>query len=429
MSSERIGKKLVTAGLVTQAQLDEALGVLAQQGGSDVLSILVSLNYLTRQACIDYLAAKSTAPATDLSKHEISAELLGLVPKQFVLQHQVIPIGKGDGVLTLGAIEPLGSGALEELEQASGLSVQAVLCAADDVRNAIARYYPESEQAPGAAAANVDSPARLQNAAVLISKIDRLPALPETVVRVRRTMDDPGSSVADMAGIISMDPPIAAKVLSVANSAAYGFPQRVNDVNLGVTLLGMRETYCLVLSCSVLNYAEKTPAFDYRSFWRRSMWCTAASRVIAKRCGLQNAFGLYSGALLHGLGEMALGEVAPELYSQIDQSLAPDERIAQEESVLGMAHTEAGYVLATQWELPLEIAEPIRLHLRPELAHDALDNVMVVALAVALSRASGVEGEAAELFVGSETPREHLGIEEDALAGMVAEYLVEREGT
>ena len=261
----------------------------------------------------------------------------------------------------------------------------------------------------------------------LISKIDRLPALPETVVRVRKAMDDPEGSVADMAGIISMDPPIAAKVLSVANSAAYGFPQRVNDVNLGVTLLGMRETYCLVLSCSVLNYAEKASAFDYRAFWRRSMWCTAASRVIAKRCGLQNAFGLYSGALLHGLGQMALGEVAPELYGQIDQSLAPEERIAQEESVLGMAHTEAGYVLATQWQLPLEIAEPIRLHLRPELAENALDNVMVVALAVALSRTSGAEGETAELFAGSEIPREHLGIKEDALTDMVAEYLVERE--
>jgi len=429
MSSEKIGEKLLAAGLVTRAQFDEALRVQAQQEGSDLLTILVSLKYLTRKACIEYLAAQSTAPATDLSKYELSPDLLALVPKQLVLHHEAIPIGKSGGMLTLGMIEPLSPAALQELEQMTGLSVRAVLCPPDDVRNTIERYYPETEQTPGSTVADMASPIRLQNAAMLIRKIDRLPALPETVVRVRRTMNNPDSSVTDMAGIISMDPAIAAKVLGVANSAAYGFPQRVNDINLGVTLLGMRETYCLVLSCSVLNYAEQLPGFDYRTFWRRSMCCTAASRVIAKRCGRQNAFGLYSGALLHGLGRMALSEVAPKLYAKIDQSLPVDERLAQEEKTLGITHAEAGYVLATQWQLPLEVAEPIRLHHRPELAQDAPDNVMVVALAVVLSRATGAEGEADRVFVGCETPRKHLGIEDDALPDLVNEFLVERENT
>ena len=427
MSSKGIGEKLLAAGLVTRAQLDEALRVQAQEEGGNLLSILLSLGYLTRQACTAYLAAQSTAPAADLSKYELSPDLLALVPKQLVLHHEAIPIGKSDGVLTLGTVRPLSSAVLQELEEVTGLSVQALMCAPDDVRRAIERYYPETGQTVEPMVADLASPRRLQDAAALIRKIDKLPALPETVVRVKKIMDDPDSMISDMAGIISMDPPIAAKMLSVANSVAYGFQQQVNDVNFGVTLLGMHETYNLVLSCSVLNCAEKVSGFDYRTFWRKSMCCAAAARAIARRCGRENAFGLYSAALLHGLGRMALSQVAPKLYAQIDQSLPVDERIAQEEEVFGITHAEAGYVLATQWQLPLEIAEPIRLHHRPELAQEVPDSVMVVALAVVLSRATGAEGEADKLFVGSETLREHLGIEEDSLADLVTEFLVERE--
>ncbi len=427
MCSTKIGERLLAAGLVTRTQLDEALRMQAQQEGGDLLSILLSLGYLTRQAFLKYLAAQSGPAPADLSKHEISPDLLGLVPKQLVLQHEVIPIGKRGEVLTLGTVRPLSSAVLQELEEAAGLSVQALMCAPGDVQNCVERYYPEVEQAPGSTAADLASPRRLQDVAALIQDIDKLPALPETVVRVRKTMDNPDSLITDMAKFISMDPPIAAKMLSVANSAAYGFPQRVNDVNFAVTLLGMRETYNLVLSCSVLNFAERLSSFDYRAFWRKSMCCAAASRVIAKRCGRENAFGLYSAALLHGLGRMALSQVAPEFYTQIDQSLPVHERIAREEEVLGITHAEAGYVLATQWQLPLEIAEPIRLHHRPELAQEVPDSVMVVALAVVLSRATGAEGEADTLFLGSETSQEHLGIKEDVLPELVTEFLVERE--
>ena len=91
-------------------------------------------------------------------------------------------------------------------------------------------------------------------------------------------MQEPDSSIDDIASVISLDPPIAAKVLSVANSAAYGFPNRVESLSLAVTLMGLRETYSIVLSAAVLDMFETSRHFDYEAFWMASVCCAAAGR-------------------------------------------------------------------------------------------------------------------------------------------------------
>src|SRR5690606_9248970 len=56
---------------------------------------------------------------------------------------------------------------------------------------------------------------KLEQVAILIRRLDSLPALPETVNRVRESMDDLDITPRQVAGFIVQDPPIAAKVLSV----------------------------------------------------------------------------------------------------------------------------------------------------------------------------------------------------------------------
>jgi HD-like signal output (HDOD) protein len=432
MAKKHIGVVLMEAGLITSAQLEEALKIQKDRGGK-MVDILISLGHLTPAAFLDLVADASTEAGLDLSGYELRPDLVSAVPKDFAVGQELVPIDKFENVLTVGTAAPLDPSVIEQLETITGFRVKSLLCAAGDVQAAIQRYYgadgrpKEGGGYSKEAVHGLESPMRLQTAARLMREMDSLPALPETVTRVREAMQDPNSSIGDVAEIIMLDPPIAAKILGVANSAAYGFPQRVDDLTLAVSLLGLREAYSLVLSCAVLDVFKKSKHFDYRVFWVESMCCAAASRVVAKASGRRGLFGVFSAGLLHDLGRAALAEVASKIYSKIDQYLAPDEFIATEEQVIGIAHTEAGYALAAYWGLPPEITEPIRFHHRPELATAAKENVAIVALASTMVRATGHTIEENEkIFAGLESSLALLGLDPEISEAMLDEYLERR---
>jgi HD-like signal output (HDOD) protein len=431
----RIGDLLIEAGIITAKQRNEALKIQSKQGGK-IVEILMSLGHLTTGDFVDFLAKQPGVASIDLANYEIASDLIQLVPKDFALKHEVFPIDRMGKLLTLGMVCPLDTKTIESLEELTGLRVKPLLCSASDLRAAINRYYPRGSApvtdidgpASEEAVRGLEAPIRLRNAALMIREIDTLPVLPETAQRVREAMTDMKSSVSDVADIIVMDPPIAAKVLSVANSAAFGFPNRVDDLTLAVTLLGLRETYGIVLSCSVLNLFDSSPCFDYKAFWVEAMMCAAAARIVAKASGLRGQFGVFPAGLLHDIGRVALAEVARQPYSQVDHTLPPSELVAEEERIVGLSHNEAGYALAQHWELPPEIAEPIRFHHNPGLATEARQNVAIVALADVMAVAVGSEiDENQRLFEGYEDELALLDLDMEVAEAMLQDFLDRRD--
>ena len=235
---KRIGELLIESGIITHGQLEEALKLQAT-GSGKVVDTLVALGHITHEAFVRFLAKQPGVASIDLTNYEIPSNLVALVPRDFALKHEVFPIDRMGKLLTLGMVCPLDSAAISELETLTGLRVKPLLCAPDAVRESIRRYYPsphedvpEIEIESDTQLIRLAGTMKLKNVVGLIRQISALPALPETVNRVREAMTNPLSSVAEVGEIIKMDPPIAAKVLSVSNSAAYGFPSRVDDVTL-----------------------------------------------------------------------------------------------------------------------------------------------------------------------------------------------------
>jgi len=308
-----------------------------------------------------------------------------------------------------------------------------VLCSAEDVRASIERYYhgtlpSEPRVLTDEGLRALAPPLRLSTVAGLVRRLDSFPALPETVHRVHETMNDPNSSVRDVGEIVIMDPPIAAKVLSVANSAAYGFPQRIENISLAITLLGLRETYSIVLSAAVLNVFEKSKHFDYKRFWVEAMCCAAATRFVTKASGRRQLTGAFAAGLLHDIGRVALSEVVPQLYSKIDPGLKDDELLAIEKKTVGLSHTEAGHELALHWGLPHDIAESIRFHHEPAQATRAQELVATVSLADVLAHAAGSSLEDNEnLFDGHQDALDILGLDIEIVEAMLDDFLSRRD--
>jgi HD-like signal output (HDOD) protein len=389
---KRIGRMLIDEGLIEPHELREALDVQKARGGKTV-EILVHLGHLDLDSVCKFLASRGGIASIDLQNYSVPRDLAALVPKEFALKHEVFPIDKMGNCLTVAMSFPIDLATIQDLEHRTGLRVSALLCHATDIRQAIRRYYSgEDDTRPAEISGDAlreqfATGLRMENVVQTVRQIEGLPTLPQTVQRVQEAMADAETLLKDIAEIVQQDPPIAARLLQLANSAAYGFLSRVSNVQSAITLLGLRETYMAVLSSAVLDVTAKGQKFDHEQYWRSSMFAAGAARKIAAACSQGRNPAVFTAGLLSDLGRYALSQAAPARYAKIDQSVIGADLVEAEEQTLGIGHPEAGHILAVHWNLPDDLATAIRFHHRPQFAGEHRMTTGIAALSAIMTDA------------------------------------------
>ena len=74
---------------------------------------------------------------------------------------------------------------------------------------------------------------------VLKQKIQQLPALPESAIKLEAIYHNPDSNFDDMVKVLEFDPLLTADILKAANSPLYGFTREINSISQAVSLFGM----------------------------------------------------------------------------------------------------------------------------------------------------------------------------------------------
>lgn len=415
-AKKRIGELLIEAGVIDQAQLMEALH-LQKENGKKTVENLIELGHVDIDAVAEFLSTQPGIPSIDLSKYAVPHELCTIIPRDFAVENEIFPIDKMGKLLTVGMAFPLDSATIEKLEEITGLKVKALLCRPDDIAEAFNKYYADDDMAePSANESMNETVSRLEEIAALLREIDSLPTLPRTVQRVQEAAASPETPIIEIAAVISQDPAISAKLLKLANSAAYSFKNNVTSIELATTLLGLDETCAAVMSSAIINLTEKSKTFDHERFWAESTFCALAAQKIAESCHLESRSVAFTSALLSDIGRFALSEAAPSRYEKLEKGLLGDALRRVEEEHLGIGHPEAGYALATQWNLPSDITEVIRFHESPQRAAVCPGLVALVSIASRMTEFHfcNLEGTE-EQFVTLEPTLKSLGLScEDA---------------
>lgn len=424
---KRVGKLLLKAGLINQGQYDAAAEI-QEETGAELIDILFSLGAVEPNAFMEFLLNYPGVLPSDIKDLEIEQELLERIPSDLARLFNVVPVDLYREVLTVAAKAPLSPAEEKQLEQVAGMTIKVLICDTADVDGALNRYFSTVESDGNPDVVGLSQPLKLSHIAHMVREIQTLPALPETVHRVREAMLSPDSSVSGVTDIITLDPPVAAKVLSVSNSAAYGFTHKITDLTLAVSLMGLKETYAIVLSAAIVDLVSQMEEFDYRGFWLESVCSACAARIVAKVSGRRQLPGVFTAGLLHDIGRAALWEVAPVQCKKIDSSITGRALLEAERSMIGLTHVEAGYELARHWALPDEIAQSIRFHHQPELAPSSKEHVAIVALADAMVQASGTRLEDnPTLFDDLKPSLDLLGLDMEIAEAMLDEYLSRHE--
>lgn len=81
----------------------------------------------------------------------------------------------------------------------------------------------------------------------LVESTVDLVTLPAVYLRARERIDDPDSSLGEVAEVIGQDPAMTARLLRIANSAFFGFAARIETVGRAVNILGTQQVHDLCL--------------------------------------------------------------------------------------------------------------------------------------------------------------------------------------
>ena len=227
----------------------------------------------------------------------------------------------------------------------------------------------------------------------IINSIGKLPVLPAVYMKLTHLLNVPDTSIRMISNIISEDQAVAAMVLKIVNSAAYGFYNRIGDLQHAIVILGLNEIKSLVLATSmykVVNEFKSSSAFDMQEFWKHSIGCAISARVLAETAYLKSPEDVFTGGLLHDIGKLIHAAYLREEFDGVVANVVEtgSQMSESEKKILGFDHAQTGSALAEKWRLPRGTVNMIAYHhlssmpdtLTKEIAAVHIGNSLCIAL-------------------------------------------------
>jgi len=208
----------------------------------------------------------------------------------------------------------------------------------------------------------------------LVASTVDLVTLPAVYLRAKELIDDPDSSLAEVAEVIGQDPAMTVRLLRIANSAFFGFAARIETVMRAVNILGTQQVHDLLLATSVSNafsgISSEVVSMDV--FWRNSVHCGVAARLLASRCNVLDSERLFVEGLLRDIGHLVIYTKLPGLAKEaLVQSCNEGTDLALvERELMGFDYASVGAELMRVWQLPDSLQESVRHHLEPAKAQN-----------------------------------------------------------
>jgi len=143
-TQDKLGEILVREGLITHEQLRKAL-LEQKNSGMRLGYTLVKLGFIEETEVSKMLARQYRMPAVDLSRFEVDAKILKLIPPDIASKHTVLPLKREGRTLTVAIADPNNVTAIEDIKFITRCDVFPVIAGEYTLRNAIERYYQQSD--------------------------------------------------------------------------------------------------------------------------------------------------------------------------------------------------------------------------------------------------------------------------------------------
>jgi len=205
-----------------------------------------------------------------------------------------------------------------------------------------------------------------------IARLGEIATLPEVTVKIIELVEDPKSTARDLHELIKSDPALSARVLKVVNSAFYGLPGKVANLDRAVALLGLSAVKNIAIAASISRIFQSGrigQQFSAKDLWAHSVAVGVASRMLCLALGPKiGGEELFLAGLIHDLGILVERQAFPEqLAEAVGKAADQGGGFCQsEQAILGADHQAFGQVLTAKWRFPVPLQYVVGQHHSPE---------------------------------------------------------------
>ena len=253
---------------------------------------------------------------------------------------------------------------------------------------------------------------------LIFSKIKQLPVIPKLLHELMQDFSNDNSRIEDIAKKIAMDQVISAKVLKMANSAAYRRGAEITSIEQAVIRLGFNALRSLVVASGLMTSFRTPSTFDKNKFWVDNFQVATIAKALAADCRAIEPETAFTCALLHNIGELLIQSTLPEEASLINMAISRGtSRIDAQREMLGYDYSQVGAELAKRWSLSETFVRAIAQQLDP-LSFDPISpEAVLIRLAMFVSFAWNAGVPPQVIVARFPTPLAlHLGIDPERLA-------------
>lgn len=190
-----------------------------------------------------------------------------------------------------------------------------------------------------------------------------LPVLSSAAMRVQQELVKKEPDMRILESLICKDQSLSSQVLQKANSAFYHGLVEIMTIRTAIVRLGMQEVGDITLLIATKNqFRSKNKELNIimHKLWQHSVGCALGVQWLSKRCKhdeLRN-HAFFAG-LFHDVGKLFVLMVADQMKEK-NKDLPITNALLME--AMNILHTEQGYSLMKQWNLPEEYCVIARDH-------------------------------------------------------------------
>lgn len=184
-----------------------------------------------------------------------------------------------------------------------------------------------------------------------------LPSFPDVAVRVRKVLADESVSNDQIARVVSSDAGLAARVFTLANSAALSRGNRsVTDMKTAVNRIGHNNVRTAAVSFAIAQLRRandlKHISTELEALWEEATMTAALAYAVATRVRGINADEAMLAGLMHNVGKIYILARAHR-----HETLFQDKRALAQ--VMRDWHASIGRAIVENWAFPEHIANAI----------------------------------------------------------------------
>ncbi len=238
-----------------------------------------------------------------------------------------------------------------------------------------------------------------------------LPSFPGSVMKVLELLRDPDAPLPEISRLIEADPGMHVRVLKTVNSAAYGLPRKIGNIQHAISLLGKMRLEGIILPIAVKNAIPKTELYCLRQqdFWKISTRRACLAKAIAEVLHPTHQEECFTAGLLQDMAIPVLIHVKEQKYCMTLEMWNEDRQASLEKlerETFGVDHQSVGALMAEKWQFPDYLLQSI-LHHHGDGRQGRVPEAVIAVSQIRYNHAVREEGEQRQM---TEILRESLDI-------------------